>query len=282
MEIEDITETDYSAVFVPNLTDLYFKYPKQLSMLSDYLKISSQNCTNVAMNNPISAPSLTDMMSQITPGVEIVLILVLPKVLVQTIVNSNLTLSDFIQTLDIKSTIVGHCYAEWSISQNICAIWDVCLHQIYMEKSQKFKEKTGMTYGSVLVECIIDSLLTHMPWDTKLWLCIDVANKRFDAVASLYCKYGFTNPYFGYTEPIRKQPMVHLPHGFIALSRLNRYIDITKIDRKSTFNDISFIIDQLLKIYNTHTNPLNIINKSPIFKPCSLTARFDISTAKFL
>ena len=135
---------------------------------------------------------------------------------------------------------LGHCYITWDTKQNICGIWDVCLHR-----------PAARGLGSKLMEAILDILSVNLPDDTILWLGIDMRAKIFDTVASLYAKFGFKSPLISGKDPFGNDWNQSLPYGFLSMVRNNDYIDPSDINRDSVMTHIKYIRRNFLNI-NRH------------------------------
>ena len=191
----------------------------------------------------------------------------------------NLLLDDF-KNGTIYSEAIGHCYFTWDIEQKICGIWDICLHGA-----------TGKGLGSYLMEGILGALLTHLPDDIDLWLGIDVRNKYFNRVASLYAKFGFKSPLISYIDPFGNDWRQDLPYGFISMKRNNDYIDPLDINRESVLTHIKYIRRNFINI-NKHKigddltdidiDEVDIIMNNDISTSCTLNMRFNKSFARWL
>lgn len=176
----------------------------------------------------------------------------------------------------IYNESLGHCYFTWDKKQNICGIWDVCLHKL----------RAGIGLGSKLMEAILDILLTHLPDDTILWLGIDMRNKNFYKVASLYAKFGFKSPLISDTDPFGNNWIETLPYGFISMKRINDYIDPLDINRESVLTHIKYIRRNFININNIGNIITDIDNDDTFMDDsnlsCTLNMRFNKSFAKWL
>lgn len=282
MGIEYILDTDYEALVLSDLQTWFTRYPDEMRYLSDYIHAMSTLCLNEATGKPGASVSLYDVISGAKKDHVILLILVVPKRMIEFMKKNNVTFIEFIKNKTLIDISVGHCYLEWSPAKDLCVLWDVCLHEKYQNLNQKFREKTGIGYGSVIVESVLDFALTNMPFHTLLWLSVDINNVYFEKVTSLYAKHGFSNPYFGVTSPFEKGIiMTHLENGYIALTRPNTYLDPEEIDRNSTMNDILYVVDQHIQLYKGWKT-IGELGSGGNSGNCTLSAKFDLSTARVL
>jgi hypothetical protein len=208
------------------------------------------------------------------------LILILPCHLVQTY--NNTEPSDLIKTFEKGIPFehsLGHCWITWDKNSDVCSIWDVCLHQ-----------QSGGGMGSILTDCIIDMLATHLPNTTKLWLGIDIRNKSFNKIISLYTKFGFKDPYISFIDPHGNHWQHVIPYGFVALSRSNDYMDPEDIERQKVQIDILYMLTQYVKIQriNFKDPELESVKEVAISVGkshtdfCSIKMKFKLSFAKWL
>jgi len=184
-------------------------------------------------------------------------------------------LSDDFKNGKIYNESLGHCYFTWDKKQNICGIWDVCLHK-----------PTGKGLGSKLMEAILDVLSANLPDDTILWLGVDMRNKNFYAVVSLYAKFGFKSPLISHTDPFGNNWIETLPYGFISMRRDNDYIDPLDINRENVLTHIKYIRRNFITINNISNNIIDIDNDDTFMDDkrlsCNLNMRFNKSFAKWL
>lgn len=202
------------------------------------------------------------------------IIIVLPSTRIKDNIWNKSLLDDF-RNGTIYNESLGHCYFTWDKKQNICGIWDICLHKI-----------TGKGLGSKLIESILDSLSTHLPDDTMLWLGIDMSNKIFYKVASLYAKFGFKSPLITDTDPFGNNWIETLPYGFISMKRNNDYIDPVDINRESVLTHIKYIRRNFININNIGNIITDIDNDDTFMDDrnpsCTLNMSFNKSFAKWL
>ncbi len=99
-------------------------------------------------------------------------------------------------------------------------------------------------WGSIVMECIIDSILSNYPIESIIWLGVKVNdNPFFGKAVSLYTKFGFDNPILTNTDPFGQI----YPFYFISLHRQNKYMFINDIDSVSAFNHVLYTIDEKVK-----------------------------------
>ena len=117
-----------------------------------------------------------------------------------------------LETQPILQQILGHTIINEKThnSNNVIAIYDVCLHQI---------DKIG--YGSVLFNLTlicIDVKYSQVP-NLILWLGIRTENIQFAKVAYIYTSAGFKDPYITNIDPWNQK----LDFDFISLNKFANY-----------------------------------------------------------
>lgn len=183
---------------------------------------------------------------------------------------------------------VGHCYASWDSTKGICGIWDVCLHRDYL---------TTKGMGSRLLENILFSLVRYLPTRkdittgvinpisdevaTIIWLCVDLNNVNFSNVIGLYTKYGFDDPALITVDPFGNDWSHAFPNKLVSLSRKNRYMLTSEIDKDYTINNIIYLLQKSIKLFGITQQPAmvpfidtNRIEPDPT-ESCSATYKFD-------
>ena len=102
----------------------------------------------------------------------------------------------------------------------------------------------GPGWGSIVMECIIDSILSNYPIEAIIWLGVEINNNPYFAKAiSVYTKFGFDNPILTNTDPFGKTYSFY----FISLHRQNKYMFINDIDSVSAFNHVLYTINERVK-----------------------------------
>lgn len=214
-------------------------YNEKLVNLIRGLYRRSSTCSSLALGVNLSGTpteQIYDPFPQLPrPSSTVVrsLVLVIPEEELQYYMNS--TEDEMISKLNseqIFNNSLGHCWFVWDKEKNICSLWDICLHV-----------QTGGK-GTVFLDAIMGLLSLVLPDDTKLWLGIDLQNRHFNKVASLYAKFGFKDPYISFVDPFGNDYTKSLADGFLALHRTNEYIDYTEINRDGIFASILYMFEQ--------------------------------------
>ena len=163
----------------------------------------------------------------------------------------------FIKSGTILQSSIGHCYLSWDSDIGVCGLWDVCLHKQYL----------GIKgWGSILLKNILFNIIMYFPSRSDIivgkftpltpntsviiWLCVDLNNVNFVNVVGLYTKYGFKDPMLVTKDPFGNDWGKSFPNKLMSLSRKNEYILPSDIDKPSVLNDIIYLLQQSVRLFN--------------------------------
>jgi len=209
------------------------------------------------------------------------LILVLPEIVMKNL--DQLSPKEKLEVLnkgEIFNQSLGHCFTAFDKNKHVCNIYDVCMHTSYLGKQSKM--------GSKLFGSILDSLQINLPNKTTLWLGVDILNNYFDKVIYLYAKHGFKTPYIYNRDLIGNN---YSDTKFLALTRINDYIDPESIKLHDVTNSVLYAITQYLKLQNNFYNTSAISNaktgidydlSNGINNCCNIVLQFDKNYARWL
>jgi len=280
--------TKYSGLFI-DFDRVLAPKGKLVANMATNLKAMSTNCDNLALgtNNVVNLSQQYIPFPDLPyagPNTVRALILILPTTTVARY--SQTPPDDVLQELNNGSQFnqsIGHCYVLWDKQTNICGIFDVCLHNLFIQKG-------GM--GTIFMDTVMDSILTNFPNNTVIWAGVDLRNQHFTKVISLYAKFGFKMPFVSFNDPFGNNHQASLPHGFVSLHRVNDYIDASYIDRDGVISDTAYMVQQYAKVTKRKALQLpSILSvKSGIDTDvgygaenfCTIQAKFDIPFAKWL
>lgn len=175
--------------------------------------------------------------------------------------NTNIrTVTKYLTSSQLFNHTLGHCYIVWDKEQDICGIWEICIH----------KEK-NFGFGGIFMETLLDTLTLNIPSTALLWLAVSLQNQMFQSAVSLYTKYGFDNPFMYKNDPFTFINWNNMG-GIIQLTRKNEYIDPKDIQKEEARNETYYIINE----------NINIRKNSLSEKFCRMNLKYDISFARWL
>lgn len=146
------------------------------------------------------------------------------------------TVTKYLTSSQLFNHTIGHCYIVWDKDQDVCGIWELCIH----------REK-GLGLGSIFMETLLDTLTLNIPSTTLLWLIVSLNNSMFRSAVSLYTKYGFDNPFMYKNDPFTKNDWNTIGGG-VQLTRRNEYIDPEDIQKEEARNEVYYIIYENINI----------------------------------
>ena len=220
---------------------------ERLQKMSSYCRAKSSGKGVILYNTPYEM--LTNFPA--APDHVRLLLLVLPRdFVVRYTNNQDLAFAD-LNNGTIFENSIGHCFLGWDKTIDICGIFDVCIHERYLNTPKM---------GSKLMEQITDFLATFLPiavcsdnllgqkkcLNTIIWLCVDLDNVNFTNVVHLYTKFGFSNPFVNFIDPFGFDWSTSTPNGFLSLSRVNNFLIPSKIDRNAGLSRVIYTLKQYL------------------------------------